>query len=46
MYVMLPVDVTMIVMCHVFFACGMHVHDSGCLTTACSPAVSTHVGAL
>ena len=46
--VMLPVDTTMAVMCHVLFclfACSLVAQDADA-TTACSSAVSTHVGVL
>ena len=33
--VMLPVDTTMAVMCHVLFVCCMHVHGSGCRCDYC-----------
>ena len=32
---MLPVDATMVVMCHVLFVCCMHVHGSGCRCDYC-----------
>ena len=35
MVVMLPVDTTMAAMCHVLFACCMHVHGSGCRCDYC-----------
>ena len=50
--VMLPLDKTMAVMCHVLFVCCMHVHGSGCRCDYCmfsprgSPAVSAYVGVL
>ena len=43
--VMVPVDTTMAVMCHVLFVCCMHVLGSGCRCNYCMFFRSVDIGA-